>query len=272
MMKNAEISAVGEVVALQTDIVWQDREANLGVVRAMLEEARPGRGALVVLPEMALSGFSMDPERSADDGSGVRALGELARRYGVTMVAGVARWREDGAANEAVVLGPDGREMGSYRKLHPFSPPGEGLVWRAGERIELFRWGGFTVAPFVCYDLRFPEIFRAAAAAGADCFVVVANWPSRRTHHWSLLLRARAVENQAVVIGVNRCGTDPAFVYEGASAVIDEQGVVLGEAGAGAGVVRAVVDHEAVAAWREAFPALRDRRDVAAIRVGNRME
>ena len=79
-MKNAEISAVGEVVVLQTDIVWQDREANLGVVGAMLEEAMPARGALVVLPEMALSGFSMDPERSADDGSGVRALGDLARR------------------------------------------------------------------------------------------------------------------------------------------------------------------------------------------------
>ena len=89
---------------------------------------------------------------------------------------------------------------------------------------------------------------------------------------FSLDERARAVENQAVVIGVNRCGTDPAFVYEGASAVIDEQGVVLAEAGAGVEVVRAGVDHEAVVAWREAFPALRDRRDVSAIRVGNRME
>ena len=136
----------------------------------------------------------------------------------------------------------------------------------------MWRGGGLAVAAFVCYDLRFPEIFRAAAAAGADCFVVVANWPSRRTHHWSLLLRARAVENQAVVVGVNRCGTDPGFVYEGASAVIDEQGAVLAEAGAGVEVVRAAVDHEAVAAWREAFPALRDRRDVSALRVGNRME
>ncbi len=151
-----------EVMALQTDPVWQDRGANLAAIEAQLAVAAPAAGSLVVLPEMALSGFSMDAGRAADDGAGVAALGAMARRHGIVMVAGVARKTEDGFANEAVVLGPDGREVGSYRKLHPFSPPGEGRVWAAGDRVVTFRWGGFTVAPFICYDLRFPEIFRVA--------------------------------------------------------------------------------------------------------------
>ena len=249
-----------EILVLQTDIVWHDREANLAGIERLLEEQRPEGGALVVLPEMALSGFSMDAGAAADDGTGAERLGQLARRHGVTLVAGLARRTADGPANEAVVFGPDGRELTSYRKLHPFSPPGEGSVWRAGERIVTFPCGGFTVAPFICYDLRFPEVFRAAVDAGADCFVVVANWPSRRTHHWSLLLRARAVENLAPVVGVNRSGTDPSFSYAGASAVIDAEGAVLAEAGEAATVLRARLDPSAVAEWRAAFPALRDRR------------
>ncbi|MEN9285179.1 MAG: hypothetical protein RLZZ179_2672 [Verrucomicrobiota bacterium] len=261
-----------ELLALQTDPVWEDHEANLLHVALLLEEAAPAAGSLVVLPEMALSGFSMDAGRAADDGAGVAALGAMARRHGITMVAGVARKTEDGFANEAVVLGPDGREVGSYRKLHPFSPPGEGRVWAAGDRVVTFRWGGFTVAPFICYDLRFPEIFRAAAEAGADFFVVMASWPSRRTHHWSLLLRARAVENLAVVVGVNRCGEDPVFRYDGASAVIGAQGEVLAEAGSGPAVLRAEVDAGSVRAWREAFPALRDRRPAGSWRVVKLME
>lgn len=261
-----------EVMALQTDPVWQDRGANLAAIEAQLAEAAPAAGSLVVLPEMALSGFSMDAGRAADDGAGVAALGAMARRHGIVMVAGVARRTEDGFANEAVVLGPDGCEVGSYRKLHPFSPPGEGRVWEAGDRLVTFRWGGFTVAPFICYDLRFPEVFRAAAEAGADFFVVMASWPSRRTHHWSLLLRARAVENLAMVVGVNRCGEDPAFRYDGASAVIGAQGEVLAEAGSGPAVLRAEVDAGSVRAWREAFPALRDRRLAGSWQVVKLME
>jgi predicted amidohydrolase len=261
-----------EVMALQTDPVWEDREANLAGIAEVLTRAAPPAGSLVVLPEMALSGFSMEAGRVADDGAGVAALGALARRHGVTMVAGVARRKEDGFANEAVVLDPDGRELGSYRKLHPFSPPREGSVWTAGGRVVTFRWGGFTVAPFICYDLRFPEVFRAAAEAGADLFVVMASWPSRRTHHWSLLLRARAVENLAVVVGVNRCGEDPAFRYDGASAVIGAQGEVLAEAGAGPAVLRADLNAEEVRAWRRSFPALRDRRPDGSWEVVNLME
>ena len=122
----------------------------------------------------------------------------------------------------------------------------------------LFPWGGFTVAPFVCYDLRFPELFRAAARKGADLLVVIAAWPVKRIEHWLTLLRARAIENQAWVVGVNRCGREPHFIYNGRSVVVDPHGAIVADAGEIEKVLAASVDAEAVRAWRAEFPALRD--------------
>jgi predicted amidohydrolase len=126
--------------------------------------------------------------------------------------------------------------------------------------VVTFPWGGFTVAPFVCYDLRFPEIFRVATARGADLFAVVANWPNRRHYHWSTLLRARAIENMAGLIGVNRAGTDPEFTYAGGSAILGPQAEVLAEASDAPGFLKAELTPEIVADWLASFPALRDRR------------
>ena len=119
--------------------------------------------------------------------------------------------------------------------------------------------GGFIVAPFVCYDLRFPEIFRAAALRhGASLFVVIALWPVMRQQHWLTLLQARAIENQASVIGVNRVGTDPKFFYSGRSAVVDPHGVIIADAGEREQVLTAALDPEVAASWRRDFPALAD--------------
>jgi predicted amidohydrolase len=119
----------------------------------------------------------------------------------------------------------------------------------------------FAVAPFICYDLRFPELFRAALDHGADLMVVIANWPIARVDHWTTLLKARAIENQCYVLGVNRCGHDPSFIYPGKSAVFDPQGRCLAEAGAAAEIISATLDANLVRDWRRAFPALRDRRN-----------
>jgi predicted amidohydrolase len=126
--------------------------------------------------------------------------------------------------------------------------------------VVTFQWGGFTVAPFICYDLRFPEVFRAAVRKGADLIVVVASWPDPRHHHWTTLLKARAIENQAAVIGVNRAGTDPMFRYAGGSLILGPQAEVLAEAGEAPGCIRAEILPDMVADWRGKFPALRDRR------------
>lgn len=250
-----------ELLGLQTDIVWHDSAANLAAVAVMLEEAHPAPGALAVLPEMCASGFTSDViPATAGTHETESTLAALARKYSIALMAGLAVKSGDCGANESITWGPDGRELARYRKLQPFKPAGEHVNYPAGDRVVTFEYGGFTIAPFICYDLRFPEIFRAAMDKGADLIAVVANWPSRRHQHWTTLLKARAIENQAAVIGVNRAGTDPEFTYTGGSLILGPQAEVLVEASDSPGFIRAEISPELVGDWRAQFPALRDRR------------
>ena len=254
-----------ELCALQFDITWEDRAANFATVSQALDSARPALapGSLFVLPEMFSSGFSMNVSQAADTPAAETEnfLASLARQHRIYVLGGLSRQLPDGTgANEALAFSPDGSLLARYRKIHSFSPAGEAQAFTAGSEIVTFPWNGFTVAPVICYDLRFPELFRAATAAGADLFCVIANWPDRRQQHKTILLRARAIENQSFVLGLNRCGSDPHFHYAGASAIIDPHGEVLAEAGSGPSLLRATISAETAAAWRAQFPALRDRR------------
>ena len=123
-----------------------------------------------------------------------------------------------------------------------------------------FEWGGFVVAPFVCYDLRFPEIFRAASRQGANLFVVMALWPAKRQQHWLTLLQARAIENQAYVIGVNRTGDEPKHSYPGWSVVVvDPQGVIIADAGERERILKAALDPRSRCLLAEGLPRLEGR-------------
>jgi predicted amidohydrolase len=149
--------------------------------------------------------------------------------------------------------------MARYVKQQPFGAA-ESAVHEAGSETVVFGLGEFTMAPLVCYDLRFPELFRAAARRGADLFVVIAAWPAIRIDHWRTLLRARAIENMAFVIGVNRTGREPSGECGGCSVIIDPRGEIIAEAGRDETILTAEIFHASVAAWRAEFPALRDAR------------
>lgn len=151
-----------------------------------------------------------------------------------------------------------------YAKIHPFSYGREGESYTGGDAVGVYDWvsgqESLRVCPAVCYDLRFPELFRAGVRLGAEAFVIGANWPAARQHHWRTLLLARAIENQAVVLGVNRCGNDPHLAYAGGSIAVSPKGEVLGEMDDRPGVLTVEVDPGAVRAWRREFPALGDVR------------
>lgn len=252
-----------KVVALQYDIAWEDRAANVATARRLAAAAAPAPGDLLVLPEMALTGFSMQVDRVADSAAreGGRALEALARECGAWVIGGLVSRAADGRGrNEAVVIAPDGTPAGRYAKMHPYSHGGEDRHYAAGAEPLVLACGGWRLAPFVCYDIRFPEIFRSAARRGADLFVVIANWLELRHEHWRLLLQARAVENQAWVVGVNRIGRDPKNAYRGGSCVIDPTGRLVAGAGAEETALVATLDHDALCAVRAAFPVLDDLR------------
>src|SRR4030095_7360545 len=196
-----------QINAVQLDIAWEDKAANFARVRSLVAEADPAPDSLIILPEMFATGFSMNlaVPRQTKVGEDDSFLAELAHTHRAFVLGGVVSPSKGALGrNDAVAYSPTGEMLVRYTKIHPFSLGGEDQGHEAGTEIVTFAWQGFTVTPFVCYDLRFPEIFRAATHMGANLFVVIALWPIKRQQHWLTLLQARAIENQAYVVGVNR--------------------------------------------------------------------
>lgn len=251
------------VQILQTNPVWEDKAASQAGVVAMLERFPPVSGSLLVLPEMYATGFSMNLAVTAQSQAreDEAFLSRLALDHRCAVMGGVVAPPEEGRAfNESVTIGPDGEVLARYAKQQLFNLGGEAECHTAGEAVIAFPLEGFMVAPFVCYDLRFPELFRDATMVGANLLVVIASWPVKRYHHWLTLLQARAIENLAYVVGVNRAGSDPHLHYNGRSVVVSPHGHIIADAGESAGSVSARLDLAELQAWREAFPALRDSR------------
>jgi omega-amidase len=232
-------------------------------VLTLLDQASPSPGSLVVLSEMFATGFSMNVATIHDSDSHETQdfLAQVAADYKIFLLGGVVTKDKSGQGrNEAVVYSPVGEEIARYCKLHPFTLGGEAEHYVAGDNVRLFNWQDFTVAPFICYDLRFPEVFRTAAKQGANLFTVIASWPSLREDHWVSLLKARAIENQAYVIGVNRCGHDPKLYHSGHSVIFDPGGRLLADAGSEERTVETELSLEFILSYRHDLPFLNDLR------------
>lgn len=252
---------------IQMDIAWEDKPANYRKAESLIARASPKPGDLVLLPEMFDTGFSFNIEKTADrDESTLRFLSELARDHEI-YVHGARTVHPPGhshARNHATVVDPSGRVLADYAKIHPFSLGKEHERFQGGNEVMLWQWGdgaaGLRMCPAVCYDLRFPELFRTGLSRGAQGFAIGASWPEARAHHWRALLIARAIENQAFVFGINRVGKDPSSSYAGGSVALGPRGEVLGELANEEATLSIEVDPREVKAWREKFPAWKDAR------------
>jgi predicted amidohydrolase len=225
---------------------------------------RPQTGAdLVVLPELwPQGGFAYDRwEEQAEraDGPTVQALSAAASELGAMVHMGsfVERDETGRLFNTSVLLGADGAVLTSYRKMHLFGF-GEGEPKLMTPGTEVVVHDGLGVA--TCYDLRFPELFRALVDRGAIALVMASAWPAKRVGHWRLLAQARAVENQMYVVACNTAGTHAGVPMGGHSMVVDPWGVVLAEAGEEEEVLAVDLDLASVASTRASFPVLADRR------------
>jgi predicted amidohydrolase len=252
-----------KVAAVQHDICWEEPAATTAHLAPMIAGAAAAGARLVVLTEMYSTGFTMAAERVAEapEGPSTAFLVDQAGRHGVWVAASVPTADPALArpVNRFVLAGPDGRQH-HYDKIHPFSYAGEHEHYVAGTSFLTVDVGGLRVSCFVCYDLRFADEFWALAD-GTDCYVVVANWPAARRHHWRALLTARAIENQAYAVGVNRVGADGAgVVHMGDSMIVDPLGEVLASGAGSEAILVADVDPAVVADVRARFPFLADRR------------
>jgi predicted amidohydrolase len=251
-----------KVYGLQYDVAWENKSANFATVRRMVAALSPEPDSLLALPEMFATGFSMNTQAIAEatGGETEQFLAALAKEYRIAIIGGVAQKHPEGSAqNMALAFSSTGGRICSYAKQRPFSPGAEDQHYKAGDGCAVFRLGNCTIAPFICYDLRFPELFRAAAAAHRPgLFLVIANFPTKRISHWIQLLRARAIENQAYVLGVSRVGNDPFYEYCGRSLLVDPLGEIVSDGGESAGVVQGELNFETLAKYRAGLPFLND--------------
>jgi omega-amidase len=248
--------------AVQHDIVWEDRDANFERLAPQIGRAVGAGAELVLLTETFSTGFSMTPGIGEPEGGpSSQFLAERAAEHGV-WVGGTCPEIADGHQlpyNSFVLAAPDGT-IHRYRKLHPFTHAGEHERFRAGEAPVTVAVGDLRITPFICYDLRFADVFWQAAPE-TDVYLVPANWPSPRRLHWQTLLQARAIENQAYVVGCNRVGTaGDGTEHVGDTRIVSPMGELLATAAGGETIVLADVDAAEVAATRDRLRFLPDRR------------
>lgn len=233
---------------------------------ALIDDVAPDVD-LVILPELWQAGaFDIDGVRESTEtveGPTVKALSAIASEHGIWLHGGsICEMGDDGLRyNTSLLFAPDGRLVATYRKIHLFGfDGGETTLMSGGDEVVVVDTPLGPTGLATCYDLRFPELFRALTEGAATAVLLTSGWPMPRLEHWDVLTRARAIENQMWVIACNEVGSQPEIELGGHSVVVDPQGRVIAQAGVEEEVLVVEVEPDSSRSWREQFPVLRDIR------------
>lgn len=254
---------VVEVTVLQVDCSTSESIAHrVERVLGLIEREAPGTD-IMLLPELwnitAFDLASANEHAQPLDGPLPTALATLARKHGIWLHGGSFCERDgDVLHNTSAIFDPSGALAAFYRKIHVFTYAGEHETMAPGHELVVVETPLGPTGIATCYDLRFPEMFRAMTRAGAETFLIASGWPAKRIAHWDALLPARAIENQAWVIACNQVGDQKGLALGGHSVVIDPTGATLVRGGEGEHVIRASIDPDVGRSWRSEFPALQD--------------
>lgn len=250
------------VSLVQTNPVWESpRENSLGFKKRI---EKSGQSDLILFPETTLTGFTMKSKEFCEGPGGVSEsfFSEIASLSGALVCGGWIEKNPKGKPfNTFTAVDPNGRILARYRKIHPFTYGEESRHYSGGDSRIQFEWKGIRFGPAICFDLRFPELFRYRENA-PEVFLVIANWPSERKDHWKILLQARAIENQAFVLGVNRwgeAGKHKSLPHSGHTAIVSPWGEAI-YAGEGDSILEYTLDLDEVVSIRKKYPFLDDIR------------
>ena len=250
------------IIALaQMDISWEDIERNMKKAQEFIEKAVENNVELILFPEMALTGFTMNIDKLLlKEEEIIDWIKKIAVESKINIGLGFSIRVDERGKNKYIVISKEGKILLKYTKLNPFSYARESEKYYQGEEIGICKIDEFNMASFICYDLRFPEIFQIASKK-AQIITVAANWPESRQEHWITLLKARAIENQCYVIGINRVGIGDGLQYGGDSVFVNPNGEILNELTSKESLVVETLEIEQVLEVRAKFDIKRDRRE-----------
>lgn len=257
-------SSVIRICSAQIASIWEEPEKTLEKAAPLIRHAAASGAVLICFPEQFPTGWDPESRKNIQDINGgvVTGFRQLAQQNQISIVGSFRQGRRPLPRNTAVVINSDGRVLATYAKIHLFSPGNEEVGFAPGNKLGLFPLGKLTCGITICYDLRFPELFRLYAQSGADLVFVQAAWPAQRMKHWELFITARAVENQMYVVGVNTTGITPVGTYAGSSMTADPYGTIIGRANDAEQLLFTDIDREVVTTARHQFPVEKDRKDV----------
>jgi len=246
---------------VQYSPVWEDKEANKEKIASLLKEENSDVD-LLIFPEMTLTGFTMKSDEFAESlqGESFNFFSELAVGKKIHIFTGIIEKGRRKSFNTLIHIKPDGKLVKLYRKVHPFSYSKEDQFFEPGRKPARTKVKSWQVGLSICYDLRFPELYRKYGKKRAHLIVNIANWPDTRIEHWRTLLKARAIENQCYVAGVNRVGESPKLKYNGCSSVFDPMGKEIITVENEEKLVTVELDKNYVKEVRKEFPFLEDIR------------
>jgi predicted amidohydrolase len=246
---------------VQYDPLWEDKEGNKEKLIRLLCNGSSNLD-LLIFPELTLTGFTMRSKRFAEelDGDSKEFFAKLANTNSCDIFYGFIEVNQGNFYNTLVHLAADGQPVCTYKKIHPFSFTGENRHYSSGISPTVTTINDFSIGLSICYDLRFPELYRHYAKKRVDLIVDIANWPVDRIEHWYSLLKARAIENQCYCIGVNRVGRGKSIDYPGWSSVFHPFGEELLCFKQKEGVKSLGIDQKVVKNSRDKFPFLNDIR------------
>jgi len=210
---------------VQYSPVWEDKKSNKEKISVLLNEKKTEID-LLIFPEMTLTGFTMHSEKFAEEieGESFIYFSSLAEKFHCDVIAGIIEHSSGKYFNSLIHIEKSGKLKNHYHKIHPFSFSNEDKHFSAGDKQIITEIDNWRIGLSICYDLRFPELYRLYAKEKVHLIICIANWPNTRIEHWSTLLKARAIENQCYVVGVNRVGDAQVLHYNGFTSICDPMG------------------------------------------------
>lgn len=244
---------------LQYSPEWENVEANISTIESLISKNISDED-IIAFPEMTLTGFTMNSKKFAEeiDGTGTKYFISLSQRLKKHLFAGIIEKDDKNIYNSLVHFDSNGLIRARYRKIHPFSYAKEDESYSAGKELVTTNIEKMKIGLTICYDLRFPELYRFYGKDRAEIMINIANWPVTRIEHWKHLLKSRAIENQCFIIGVNRIGNDPFNEYNGSSAIFDPMGEEVLMCDNEEGLFSTEIDLSKVEEVRNKLPFLED--------------